>query len=66
MPTTYKVLGQAASSASSLSVTNKALASNVATLTLSASHSIGVGQQVSVVMDTSDTAFDGVFTVTAV
>lgn len=66
MPTTYKVLGQAASSASSLSVTNKELTSNVATLTLSASHSIGVGQQVSVAMDTADSAFDGVFTVTAV
>ena len=66
MTTTYKVLGQAASSASSLSVTNKELTSNVATLTLSASHSIGVGQQVSVAMDTADAAFDGVRTVTAV
>ena len=66
MTTTYKVLGQAASSASSLSVTNKELTSNVATLTLSASHSIGVGQPVSVAMDTADAAFDGVRTVTAV
>lgn len=66
MPTTYKVLGQAASTASSLSVTNKALTSNVATLTLSTSHSIGVGQQVSIAMDTADAAFDGVRTVTAV
>jgi hypothetical protein len=64
--TVYKVLGQAASSVSALSITNKELTSNVATLTLSASHSIGVGQQVSVVLDTADSAFDGVWTVTAV
>ena len=65
MATDYKVLGQLASTVSSLSITNKELTNNVAILTLSAPHSIGVGQQVSVVLDTADSAFDGIRTVTA-
>ena len=36
MATTYKVMGQIATSQSSFSITNKALTSNVATLTTSA------------------------------
>ena len=47
MPTTYKVLGQTVTTQSSLSITNKALTSNVATLTLSAAHTV-VGQQIQV------------------
>ena len=66
MPTTYKVLGQAASTPISLSVTNKELTSNVATLTLSAAHTLVVGQQIQVALTTPEAAFDGVRTVTAV
>ena len=60
MATTYKILGKQSTAQSSLSVTNKALTSNVATLTTSAAHGLVVGQSVNVLMTTSDTAFDGV------
>ena len=66
MPTTYKVLGQTATSQSSLSITNKELTSNVATLTLSAAHTLVVGQQIQVALTTPEAAFDGVHTITAV
>ena len=62
---TYKVLGQAATTQSTLSITTKALTSNVATLTTSAVHSLVVGQSVSVIMTTADAAFDGVRVVVA-
>lgn len=47
-----------------LSVTNKALASNVATLTTASAHGLQVGQKVLVAI--SDAVFDGVQTLTAV
>lgn len=62
---TYKVLGQIATSQSSFSITTKALTSNVATLTTSTTHSLVVGQTVSVIMTTADAAFDGVRVVVA-
>lgn len=65
MGTTYKVLGRVATAQSSLSVTNKALTSNVATLTTSTNHNLVVGQTVSVIMTTPDASFDGVRVVTA-
>lgn len=46
------------------SVTNKALTSNVATLTTSANHGFKVGDSVTVAI--SDAVFDGTFTLTAV
>lgn len=66
MATDYKVLGQVATSQSSLTVTNKELTSNVATLTVSAAHSIQVGSMITVILTTADPAFDGTYTVTAV
>lgn len=66
MATTYKVLGQVSPSITPVTITNKALASNVATLTTSASHSLIVGQQVSVTLTTPDDKFDGIRTITAV
>jgi hypothetical protein len=65
MGTTYKVLGQQATAQSSLSVTNKALTNNVATLTTSAAHNLVVGQSVSIIMTTPDAAFEGVRVVTS-
>ena len=47
-----------------ISVTNKALTSNVATLTTSAAHGLGVGQVVTV--SGVDSTFNGTFTLTAV
>ena len=66
MATTYKVMGQIATSQSSFSITNKALTSNVATLTTSATHSLVVGQSVSVILTTGDAAFDGLRVVATV
>lgn len=66
MGTAYKVLGQAAPSVATVSITNKALTSNVATLTTSATHSLVVGQTVLVTMTTPDASFDGVWVITAV
>lgn len=63
MATTYKVLGQSATSQSSFSITNKALTNNVATITTSASHSFVVGQTVSIILTSADAAFDGLRTV---
>ncbi|OUX88358.1 MAG: hypothetical protein CBC03_09255 [Pseudoalteromonas sp. TMED43] len=63
MATDYKVLGQVATSQSSLTVTNKELTSNVATLTTSAAHNLQVGSQVSVILSPADSSFDGVHTV---
>lgn len=59
MATTYKLLGKQATSQTSLSVTNKALTANVATLTTSAAHNLVVGQSVNVLLTTPDAAFDG-------
>lgn len=64
MPTTYKLLGKTSTAQTSLSVTNKALTANVATLTTSAAHGLVVGQSVNILMTTSDAAFDGVRVVT--
>ena len=50
--------------ATTISVTNKALTSNVATLTTSAAHGLGVGQVVTV--SGVDSTFNGTFTLTAV
>lgn len=66
MPSSYKVLGQAAPSITAVNITNKALTSNVATLTTSAAHSLVVGQSVSISMTTPDEAFDGLRVITAV
>lgn len=66
MATAYKVLGQVAPTITALTVTNKALTSNVATITVSASHSLIVGQQVSISLTTADAAFDGLRTITGV
>ena len=63
---TYKVLGQLATSQSSFSITNKVLTSNVATLTTSATHSLVVGQTISIIMTAADAAFDGVRVVATV
>lgn len=49
-----------------LTVTNKALTANVATLTLSAAHTVPVGASVTVALSPSDAVFDGTFIVTAV
>ena len=48
MPTTYKVLGQAATVSASTSITNKAVSNNVVTLTSASAHNIVVGQPVTV------------------
>lgn len=60
MGNTYKLLGKTETAQSTLSITNKALTSNVATITTSAAHNFVVGQSVSIVLDTADAAFDGV------
>jgi len=65
MGTTYKVLGKQATAQATLSVTNKALTSNIATLTTSAVHNLVVGQTISVILTTPDAAFDGVRVVAA-
>ena len=65
MATTYKLLGKVETSQSTLSITNKALTSNVATITTSSSHNFIVGQTVSIILDTSDASFDGVHIITS-
>jgi len=47
-------------------VSNKALTSNVATLTVVSGHGINVGNSVTVALSPADANFDGTFTVTAV
>lgn len=49
---------------SSFTVTNKALTSNVATLTIG-THTVNVGDSVTVALSPSDATFDGTFVVTA-
>ena len=67
MGTVYKVLGQAASSQSSLTITTTELsAANVATITTSAAHGFVVGQQVSVILNAGVAAYDGNRTVASV
>lgn len=53
-------------SGASFTVTNKALTSNVATITTSASHGFAVGQLVQVALSPADAVFDGVYVITAV
>ena len=61
----YKApLGTLLPGQTSYTVTNKALTSNVATITTSASHTMLVGDQV--VVSIGDTVFDGLYTITAV
>lgn len=63
MANTYKLLGKTETSQSTIAISNKALTSNVATITTSAAHNLVVGQTVSVVMDAADDGFDGVHVV---
>lgn len=65
MANTYKVLGKTETAQSTLSVTNKALTSNVATITTSTAHNFVIGQSVSIVLNTPDAAFEGVRIVTS-
>lgn len=51
MATYYKVLGQAATAEQTVTVTNKAISSNVVTLTTSTDHKIIVGQPVTLAED---------------
>lgn len=66
MATTYKVLGQAAigSTNTTNTISNKALTSNVATLTTGSAHSYAIGDVVTVAG--VDTTFDGTFVVASV
>lgn len=65
MATTYKVLGKQATAQSSLTITNKALSANVATITTSAAHNLVVGQSVNILLQDPDEKFDGVHVVTS-
>jgi hypothetical protein len=65
MATTYKVLGKQATSQSSIAISNKALTSNVATITTSAAHNLIVGQTVNILLDDPDEKFDGVHVITS-
>lgn len=53
-------------SGAALTVTNKAWAANVATLTTSAPHGLAIGNPVKVALSPADTYYDGVFAVAAV
>ena len=66
MPSTYRVLAQATAAAgrSSNTVTNKALTSNVATLTTGTAHGYLTGDQI--VVSGVDTTFDGGFIIASV
>jgi hypothetical protein len=66
MPTTYKVLGQISTGTARTynTISNKALTSNVATLTTGATHSYAVGDVV--IVSGVDTTFDGTYVVASV
>lgn len=65
MATTYKVLGQVAGTSDTYNtISNKALTSNVATLTTPATHGYAIGDVVTIAG--VDTTFDGTYTVSAV
>jgi len=65
MATTYKVLGQVAGTASTYNtITNKALTSNVATLTVATAHGYAVGDVVTI--GGVDTTFDGTYVVASI
>lgn len=53
-------------SATSWSITNKALTSNVATITTSVAHGLTVGTWVTVALTSADPVFDGTYKITAV
>ncbi len=58
--------GTVTPSAQNFTITNKALATNVTTLTTSSPHGYLVNQQVTVAMTPADAVFDGTYTITAV
>ena len=65
MATTYKVLGQIAGTASAYNtINNKALTSNIATLTTAAVHGYAIGDLVTIAG--VDTTFDGTYVVASV